>query len=91
MFSRHLDLSCRWLNDKHVKNEKSGSSQRAFHVNEPFYRNGGYKSNKVIKIFLKKKQIYEVIRVKSLLILKLRNKKVTFIVLYVKYVSKSVP
>ena len=33
----------------HVKDEKSGSSHKASHVNDPFSHDGGYETNKVIK------------------------------------------
>ena len=38
---------------RHVKDEKSGSSHEASHVNEPFFHDGGYEINKAIG-FLKK-------------------------------------
>ena len=63
-----------------------------FHVNEPFYHDGSYKTNKVIKFFSKKekrKQVSEFIRVKTFIILNLRNEKVTSIVFHVKSVNKS--
>ena len=33
----------------HVKDEKSRSSHKASHVNDPFSHDGGYETNKVIK------------------------------------------
>ena len=33
---------------------EGGGSCQGFHVNESFYHNGGYKTNKVTKIFKKK-------------------------------------
>ena len=59
-------------------------------MNEPFYHDGGYKTNKVIS-FVKKRQVDEFIRVKTFLILNLLNEKVTFIVCHIKEVNKSVP
>ena len=41
--------------------------------------------------FLKNKQVNELVRVKIVMILNLRNEKVAFIVFYVKDVNKSVP
>ena len=55
-FHHHLDLSCHAVNDRHVKDENSDSSHQAFYVNEPFYHNRGYKTNKVIKFFFKLNQ-----------------------------------
>ena len=59
-------------------------------MNEPFYHDGGYKTNKVTN-FKKTTTVNEFIRVKILLILNLRNEKVTFRVFHVKDVNKSVP
>ena len=59
-------------------------------MNELFYHDGGYKTNKVTNFF-KKKTVNEFIRVKILFILNLRNEKVTFRVFHVKDVNKSVP
>ena len=43
-------------------------------MNEPLFHDGGYKTNKVIKFFLKK-QVNEFIRVKFVIILNSRNVK----------------
>ena len=53
LFSHHLELTCRAVNDRHVKDEKSGSSHQDFHVNEPFYYDGGYKIKKLLSFFRK--------------------------------------
>ena len=47
-------------------------------MNKPFYHDWCYKTNQVIKFFLR--QADEFIRVKTFLILNLRNEKVIFIV-----------
>ena len=33
----------------YVKDERSGSSHEVSHMNEPFFHDGGYETNKVIK------------------------------------------
>ena len=60
-------------------------------MNEPFFFDWDYKTNKVIKFFLKKKQVNEFIRVKIIIILNFHNGKVVSIVFYVKGVNKSLP
>ena len=61
--SPRFELSCSEERDNHVKYEKSGSSHQNFHVNEPFYHNGGYKINK--PVFFLKKEVNQFIRVKT--------------------------
>ena len=48
-------------------------------MNQPFFYDGGYKTNKVIK-FSEKKQVNEIIRVKIVIVLNFNNVKVIFIV-----------
>ena len=80
-------MSFRAVNDRHVKDEKSGSSHQAFHVKEPFTRTGVIKPTKLLSFFKKKTQVDEFTRVKTFFILILRNEKV----FHVKDVNKSVP
>ena len=61
------------------KDKKSGSSHQLFHVNEPFFHDGGYKTNKAIKFFYKK-QINEFFKVEIFIMLNSHNVKVIFIV-----------
>ena len=51
---------------------------------------GVMKQTKLLS-FLKKKQISEFTRVKTVIILNLCNKKIMFAVVYIKNVNKSVP
>ena len=60
------------------KDKNSKSSHQPLQVNQPFFYNGGYKTNKVIK-FSEKKQVNEIIRVKIVIILNFNNVKVIFI------------
>ena len=60
-------------------------------MNEPFFLDWDYKTNKVIKFFFLKKQVNEFIRVKIIIILNFHNGKVVSIVFYVKEVNKSLP
>ena len=78
------------MNDRHVKNENSGSSHHVFHENEPFYWTGVIKLIKLLNVF-QKRQGDEFIRAKNFLILSLRNEKVTFIVFHVKDINISAP
>ena len=38
-----------WSIVRHVKDEKSESSHEASHVNEPYFHDGSYETNKVVK------------------------------------------
>lgn len=38
----------------HLKDEKNGSSRDTFHPNAPFFNDGGFKINKVLKFFFKR-------------------------------------
>ena len=78
-----------WSIIRHVKDEKIGSSHKASRVNDPFFTTGVMKPTKLLSFF-KMKQVNEFIRVKTVII-SFRNKKITFVVFYVKAISKSVP
>ena len=75
---------------RHMKGKDSGSSHEASHANERFFMMGVMKQTKLLS-FLKKKQISEFTRVKTVIILNLCNKKIMFAVAYIKNVNKSVP
>ena len=56
-------------------------SYQPFHFNEPFFQDGGYKTNEVIKFFEKKKKLVkEFFRINIVIILNSYNEKVIFIV-----------
>ena len=67
-----------------MQDERSESSHEASHVNKPFLHGGGCETNKIIK-----NQVNEFIRVKTVIILSSPNKKIIFVVFYVKDVNKS--
>ena len=75
---------------RHMKGKDSGSSHEASHATERFFMMGVMKQTKLLS-FLKKKQISEFTRVKTVIILNLCNKKIMFAVVYIKNVNKSVP
>ena len=52
---------------RQVKDEKSGKSHQAFHVNEPFFTTGVIKPTMLLS-FSKEKQVNEFIRVKIVVI-----------------------
>ena len=75
---------------RHMKGKNSGSSHEASHAMSHFFMMGVMKPTKLLS-FLKKMQINEFIRVKTVIILNLCNKKIIFAVVYIKDVNKSVP
>ena len=75
---------------RHMKGKDSGSSHEVSHANEQFFMMGVMKQTKLLS-FLKKKQISEFTRVKTVIILNICNKKIMFAVVYIKNVNKSVP
>ena len=60
-------------------------------MHEPFFQEGGYEINLTkLSGFLKKKQVNKLIGVKTVITLNFRNKKIIFVVFYVKDVNKLV-
>ena len=60
-------------------------------MHEPFFQEGGYEINLAkLSGFLKKKQVNKLIGVKTVITLNFRNKKIIFVVFYVKDVNKLV-
>ena len=54
-----------------------GSRHQGFYRNAPFFQDGGYKTTRIIKYF-QKKQKYEFVCVKLVIILIFCNEKVPF-------------
>ena len=90
MISFTTCLETRKRREKSRKGREKQKQPPDFSCESHFFTTGVMKPTKLLSFF-KKKQVNEFIRVKIVIILNFRNKKVIFVVFYVKDVNKSVP